>query len=233
MQELDLLGEIGVFVGLERGIHLLRHLSRSVDHLPYLPHDVLEKVEIAVFLGDDPFPVPLVNIRAVVMIQKVILAHRPHIGADTLADFAAKLLECHALPLGGSLHYLGLDTFVKAQSAGESHRSPGAIAVEIIIQAAISINNKRNLHHLYIELPGKVLLYVVLHRIDGFHSFHGRQKRLIIIRQDFLHFLVGADSRSGQICFFIRHFVSDGSFVNSPIIASTARQAQIPPFYGE
>ena len=62
MEELKLLGEIRILAGLQRRELLLGVLGGTVEDLPDLFHDVFQKVEVAILLGDNPLPIPLVYV---------------------------------------------------------------------------------------------------------------------------------------------------------------------------
>ena len=139
------------------------------------------------------------------MVQEVILAHGLHVGADALADIAAKLLERHAFPLRGSLDNLGMYGFVESQPARKFHRCPRAVAIQVIINAAISVNDQRNLNHLQVEFLAQILLNVVLCCKDALHGFFRGKQGFVIFGQNLLQVIIIADSGSGQVCCFVCH----------------------------
>ena len=61
------------------------------------------------FFCHDLFPIPLVDISAVVVIEKIVFTHGAHIGVNALADFAIELLKRNPFPFGRRLHDLGID----------------------------------------------------------------------------------------------------------------------------
>src|SRR5512142_188342 len=99
------------------------------DHVPDLAHGVPEISEVALGRRDALLPVPLVDIRAVVVIEEIVLPDRAHVGADALAGLAFELGQRHALPLRGRLNDLRLDTLFEPEPAGEFHRRARTIAV--------------------------------------------------------------------------------------------------------
>ena len=74
------------------------------------------------FLSNRHFPVPLVDVSTVVMIEEIIFADRSHISANAFAGNAVKLMERHAFPFCGGLDDLSADRRVQSQSAVEFYR---------------------------------------------------------------------------------------------------------------
>ena len=96
----------------------------AVQHGPDPAHGVLEVVEVALVGGDRALPVPLVDVGAVVVVEEVVLAHGPHVGAQPLARAHAELPQGHALPLRRGLHDLCVDR-VHAVVVGDVELRPG------------------------------------------------------------------------------------------------------------
>ena len=94
--------------------NFLRQFFRSDQNLPDLSHDCLEEFQIPLLVGYDPFPVPLIDVRRVIVIQKIIFANGPHVSADALAGVTIELLQCDSLPLGGRLNHLGINGVLAA-----------------------------------------------------------------------------------------------------------------------
>ena len=75
---------IGILAGPQLRKKILDGLFRIHDYLPDAVDGLLELVEIqiAVLGADGRFPIPLVHVDAEVLVQKVVLAHRPHVRAE-------------------------------------------------------------------------------------------------------------------------------------------------------
>ena len=85
------------------------HIGLSLAQcLVYGTNDLLERIEIALALDDDLFPVPLVYIDRVDIVGDFIAADGVHIGVKSFAVCKAVFLERVALPLCKRLNNLSL-----------------------------------------------------------------------------------------------------------------------------
>jgi hypothetical protein len=110
--------------------------------IPDFAHDGLEEFQIALLGGDDAFPVPLVDISGVVVVQEIVFAYGPHLGADAFAGAAVELLEGHPFPFGGSLYDLGVEgMFVAIVRNMELNGSAGAVAIEHVVDATFRVDD--------------------------------------------------------------------------------------------
>jgi hypothetical protein len=87
---------------------------RVQQHLPDLADGLSQVSKIALIGCDHLFPVPLVDVAAVVMVEEVVLADCSHVCADAFAWPAVELLERCSLPLGRCLHYLSINRVLVA-----------------------------------------------------------------------------------------------------------------------
>ena len=74
------------------GKHLLRELLGADQDFPDLADNRFEKLEIALFGGDDSLPIPLVDVGGVVVIEEVIFADGAHVGADAFAGATCRIV---------------------------------------------------------------------------------------------------------------------------------------------
>lgn len=91
MKELQILREVGIFIGLQGWEEFLDMLARTINHFPDVGNDIHQKIKVTVFLRYCPLPISLVYIRGMIVIKEVILTHGFHVGADPLSDIAAEL----------------------------------------------------------------------------------------------------------------------------------------------
>ena len=69
--------------------HLMLHV---LDNFEDLPHRILQGVQGALLLCNDTFPVPLVHITGVKVIQLLVPADGVHVGVKSLARLKAVFL---------------------------------------------------------------------------------------------------------------------------------------------
>ena len=122
-----------------------------MEHAPDLPHDIRQVAEGAVIFGDGLFPVPLVDVCAVIVIEEVILADSLHVGAETLAGGHTELAQRHPLPFGGSLDNLGGDGRLEAQPAWKLHGRARPVPVQVVVDAGGGVHNQGHLNHDQVE----------------------------------------------------------------------------------
>ena len=97
-------------------------------------------------------PIPLVDVGGVIVIQKIVFAHGAHVGADTFAGLAVELLQGDPFPLRRRLYDLRVDGMhVAVVRDVERHRGARAVAIEHVIDAAVDVDNQRNLNHHQVE----------------------------------------------------------------------------------
>ena len=200
MHEGDLFGQVGIARVGQLGEELVDVGLGATQDAPDRAHGLLEVFEVALLGRDDPFPVPLVDVHAVVVVEEVVLAHGTHVGAQTLAGIHAELLERDPLPFGGRLDNLRVDRMLIVVVADvEPDRRPRAVAVEHIVDARLDVDDQRHLHADEVQLTTQVFLDVVLDRIDGELRFARIENRVVVGRQHLGQLLVGPDARSGQV----------------------------------
>src|SRR4030067_283732 len=125
MEEGKFFREIRVLVCFQLWEKLLDMGLSPLENFPDFFYHFFQGFQVTLLFSYHFFPVPLVYIYAMVMVQEVILTHRPHVSAQALADFHFDMLECHALPLGGSLYHLGMEgVFIIVIGNMELNRGP-------------------------------------------------------------------------------------------------------------
>ena len=94
------------------------------------PHHAFQVVEVAVLLTDDLFPVPLVHIDRVEVVQLLVPADGVHVAVQALAHMEVVVLQSLALPLGQGLDHLGGDAGVL-----DVEGDLALHAVQVVVQA--------------------------------------------------------------------------------------------------
>ncbi len=99
-----------------------------------------------------------------VVIQKVVLSNRAHVGANTLANFAIELLERDPFPLGRRLHHLRVDGMqIAIVRDMELHRRARPVAIEHVIHAALYIHDQRHFDHHQAQFLAQVVRDIAFH----------------------------------------------------------------------
>ena len=113
----------GQFIGQARipGVnqlreHFLRIILGTLDDFPDVFDRLGEIIKIALVIADGLFPVPLINVCTVIMIEKIVFTNRSHIGVNAFTNITAEGLESHTFPLRSRLYYLCIETLFQSQS---------------------------------------------------------------------------------------------------------------------
>ena len=168
----------------EQFLHVL--LSAHQD-APYAIHNPLEEFEVALVGGNGPFPVPLIYVGAVIVIQEVVFADRAHVGAQPLSWLHVKALQGDTLPFGGCLHYLGVYR-MDAAVIGNVELDGGSrtIAIQVIVDPAFCLDDQGNRDHHQVKLPAKLLLDIDFGGKNRLLRVLGIQQGMVVLRQDLL-----------------------------------------------
>ena len=136
------------------------HADRRYDP----PHGVLEIIEIAVLHTDDLFPVPLIDVDGVDIVQhRLVAPDGVHVGVESLALVEVILAQRPALPLGKRLHDLTLG----AADGGDIKGDRAFNAVEIVVETGIGAHEQRRGYALEIQRRTQILLKAPLDEFDG------------------------------------------------------------------
>ena len=146
----------------------LLRIALGADHdLPDLADNAFQEAEIALFGGDDALPIPLIDVGAVIVIEEVIFADGAHVGAEAFARLHVELLQRHPLPLGRGLNDLGIDGVLVAIIRDvELDRRARAVAVEIVIDARLLVDDEGHGDHHQVQFFAEVVFDVLLHLED-------------------------------------------------------------------
>src|SRR5262249_3295501 len=101
--------KVGILLRLEPREEFQCERLGSLQNFPNAFDRFGQKVQVALASTDCLFPIPLIDIGAVIVIEKVIFAHRTHIRAQSFTYFHTELLQCNSLPLGCRLYDLRAD----------------------------------------------------------------------------------------------------------------------------
>ena len=104
MYEVQLLRQ----AGLDLRIHLVHHVFRTHHGSINAGNDFFQEIHVAVGLGDDTFPVPLVDVQRVQIAQLFVSPDSVHVCVDAISRLNAIFGQRQTLPLRKRMHHFGL-----------------------------------------------------------------------------------------------------------------------------
>ena len=116
-------------------------------------HGGMEVTQVPVLLSDDLFPVPLVHIGGVEVVQVLVPADGVHVGVEALAHLELVALQSQALPLGQGVDHLG-GAFhaVDVEGHGALH------AVQVVVEAGGGGHKQGGGHPVQTQGAGQLVL---------------------------------------------------------------------------
>ena len=93
-------------------------------------NDAFQKVDIPFFLGNHPFPVPLIDVNAVKPVEFIVATNCVHIGVQTFVDLESVITQSVSFPFCERLHDLAFD----ARVVQNVKRHDAFHAVQIIVK---------------------------------------------------------------------------------------------------
>ena len=160
----------------EHGVQV--HLS-GADSRHDGAHHALQVGLIAILLPDDLFPVPLVHIHRVEVVQFLITADGVHVAVQTLAHTEAVVLQGLALPLGQRLHHLCFGAAVLDVKGDLALH-----AVQVVVQAGGGLQEQRRRHAVQVQRGTQGVGKQPLHRADGALGVVQVQRGRVVFRDD-------------------------------------------------
>ena len=152
---------------------------RLLDGIVDVPHGLHQVFGGALLLGDDLFPVPLVHIDRVEVVQILVPADGVHVGIEASPGLEAIGPQGPALPFGQRLHHLDV------LAHGENIKLHRALhAVEVVVEAALQGDEQGGGDPLQVERHGEIPLEIVLDHLDPFLRVANIQPGMIALRQD-------------------------------------------------
>ena len=144
-------------------------------------HRRLEVIHGAFLGGDNLFPVPLVHIDRVDIIQFLIPTDGVHIGIQSLAGLKAVAEKRQALPLGQRMDDLRLPPDIRhIKGDGALH------AVQIVIEARGSFHKQRGRDTAEVQIAAQRILKQPLDQTDGFLGIVQRKTAVVPLRNEYL-----------------------------------------------
>ena len=175
---------------LDERLQILKHLAqllfRLLQRLHDLLHGLLQMIQRAVFRTDDLFPVPLVDIDRMQVVDDLIAADGVHIRIDAFVHFKAIALQRHALPFGQRMNDLHIAFDIPDI---ESDRT--LHAVEVIVEPAVLADEQRRRYTHQVQMIRQPAFKQILHIFDGNLRRDVIQFVFIIMREDQSSFVHG------------------------------------------
>ena len=169
-EEGHLVGELGA----QARVAAVDQQRRIADAAHDVAHRILQEAQGAHLPGDDAFPVPLVHVDGVQVIQLLVAPDGVHVGVDPLAGMKIVAIEGHALPFGQRMHHLRLHARCRDIEGDRTFH-----AVEVVIEAGGRVYKQRCGHALEVQGLGQMVLKGALDQADGRLRFIQGQGRFI------------------------------------------------------
>ena len=167
-------GDFPAQLGMQLGIAAVDDQRSVADAAHDLPHRILQGVQIAGLRGDDPLPVPLVDVDGVQVVQFFVPADGVHVGINALARMEVVAVQRHALPFRQRLHHL------RVHACGGDIKADGTLhAVQVVVQAGGGLHEQRRRHPLQVQRLRQMVLKSPLDQADSGLRFIKAQFRLI------------------------------------------------------
>ena len=168
--------------GLDLRVGLTGQIFRSADGRIDTLHDILQERQRAVFLADHGFPVPLVHIERMQIVELLISTDGVHVGIDTITRLYLILSQRKTLPLGQRVNHLSLR--ISQILDGERHST--LHTVQVVVDTQSLQHEQRSRHTTQPQLCGEVLLKEFLDEFDTLLRLLRIEQRFIFHRFDYL-----------------------------------------------
>ena len=148
-----------------------RHDLRELDVEPVLGHldrlvnptdGLLQERDGALLARNDLFPVPLVDVKRVNVVELLVGPQRVHVGINASARRDGHLGELQPLPFGQRMNHLG----PALAHVADRERNGPLDAVQIVVDTRAGKHDHRGGHAQQRELSRQVLLEHVLDELD-------------------------------------------------------------------
>ena len=146
-----------------------------LDRLIDAPDGLLQRFDRALLLGDDAFPVPLIDVDRMDVVGRFVAPDRVHVRVKPLVQRKSVLPERHALPFGERLHdfHRALVLLLDAEPDRPFD------AVQVVVQTRFGRDKQRSGNALQIELLRERALEKVLDGFDRNLRIVQRQRRTV------------------------------------------------------
>ena len=190
---------IAVKLGVQARERDAKRVVRLADRADDVAHGAFEILDRAVFPRDDLFPVPLVDVDGVKIVDLLVAPDGVHVGEQTLADIELVALQRQPLPLGQRMHDLRLGMDVR-----DIKTDRPLIAVQIVVQAGGLLHEQGSRDAAQIERVRQIRLEIAFDKFDGaLQLIHGQRRTVALRDEDLAH---GDASLSMEIQKFTQYY---------------------------
>jgi hypothetical protein len=136
--------------------------------------DLFQERHRSVLRADHAFPIPLIDIERVQVVEDLVGPDRVHVRVEPLARRKPIVGERHAFPFGQRLHDLPL--FLHRLD----RETRGLLdAIQVIVDPGVAQHDERRRHPGEIEGPGQISLEQILDEFDGFLALAQRERLFV------------------------------------------------------
>ena len=129
--------------------------------------DFFEEVEVALLGVDDPFPVPLIDVKGMDVVERFFVgADGGHVGVEPFAVAETVIGQDHAFPFGK-----GEDDFGVGSVLFDLEGYFSFDAVEVVVDTGAFADEQGGGDALEVESLGQIILEEVLDELDGYFGF--------------------------------------------------------------
>jgi len=169
-------GDVSIELGFELRVIPLQLVERAANRGDDAAHHFLQILGVTLRLQHDLFPVPLVDVNGMQVVELLVAADGVHIAHDAFPHVEVVTLEGIALPLGKRMHDFGV---IADGGHVEAH---GALdAIEVVIQAGLGIYDERCCHAHEVQRRAQLGQEHMLDALDGPLCVVQRKLRLIAL----------------------------------------------------
>ena len=153
-------------------------ISQVLYRIVYGRNCFLEIIFASLFFGDHLFPVPLIHIHGVEVVELFIAPYGVHVGIYAVSRLYSVFSQSHSLPFGQRLHYFDFEFIYvfKCEVDSSFH------TVQVIVESSIGVYEQRSRNSPQVEAVSQLLLEIVFDFLDSSLTFHQVYQRIVVFR---------------------------------------------------
>ena len=147
-------------------IDLIHFAFHAANYTVNFSNDLFQEIEVALFGRHGAFPIPLIHVDRMQVIQLFVGADGVHVGIKTVTGSDAVSSEFHSFPLGQRMHHLG----AAFTHIFDRERNRPFDAVQVVVDSRPGQHEKRRGDPAQIQFGRQRFLKAGFNRLDGlFH----------------------------------------------------------------